>query len=199
MAGGGYGVTVRGLDELKVALKGTAGGVRDLRRAFRPMAETMERSVNRHLDMNVHYGGSGKDGAGHKALPKLSSTIQSGVTINGPWVKMERADLYVHEFGGTSFWYRSGGVPGLLRGANRRHANVTEAATRAGISGHAVYQKPRISNGRFLWNVGFRERSALGEQLQFGLAAVCNKHGLPYEMPGNPALGLSPQTWSRSA
>lgn len=197
MPGGGYGLTMPGLDELKAGLKGSAGGLRDLRSAFGYMAETMERNVRKNLSLSVHYSGSAKDGAAHKALPKLSSTIESGATINGPWVKMEREDLFLHEFGGKSFWSRAGS--GTLRSLNRRHESMLDAVARHGISGHVTYTKPRNETGNFIWNVGFRERTALGEQLHFGISTVCNKHGLPYEMPADPTLGIAKQTWSRAA
>lgn len=198
MPGGGYGINVQGLEELKSALKGSAGGLRDLRAAFGYMADTMNRSVHRHLAMSVHYGGSAKDGAGHKTLPKLASTIQSGATINGPWVQAGegRNDVFLHEFGGSSRWYRgeSGTLQTVVIGTSKRGHDITRV--RRASRGHVVYTKPRSRNGNFIWNVGFRERSALGEQLHFGLSQVCTMHGLPYEMPGDPALDLNIQTWS---
>lgn len=185
---GGYYIEVDGVDELKAGLKGSRGGLRDLRRAYGHVAETAGHDVRRRVPIGST---SSKDGGAHKALPRLVSTVEWGATINGPWVSAAREDVYLHEFGGTSFWYRGGG-PGLLRGANRRHANVLEAAGRAGIKGHAVYTKPRNQLGNFIWNVAYRLRHRIGEELHFGIGQVCQMHGLPYQIAADPTLDLSP-------
>lgn len=191
MPGGGFYITATGVDQLKAALKGSRGGIRDLRNVYRGMAETMGHDVQFRVPLGST---SSKDGGAHKSLPRLANTIEWGATIRGPWVKAEREDVYLHEFGGTSFWYRGSGA-GSLRGANRRHANVVEAASRAGISGHTVYTKPRNQLGNFIWNVAFRKRSALGDQLYSGIRTVCAAHGLDVELGGDLGLQVTPAAW----
>lgn len=193
MPGGGYGVSVQGIEELKAALKGSAGGLRDLRAAFEYMAETMGHNVRSHVPIG-HT--SPKDGGAHKSLPRLVNTVRTGASVNGPWVQMEREDLYLHEFGGASRWYRgsSGYLAPVTIGISKRGHDITRMK-RIG-NGHTVYTKPRTREGNFLWNVGFRERTELGEQLHFGLSTVCQKHNLPYEMPADPTLPLRPNNQS---
>lgn len=193
MPAGGYYVRVTGLDELKTALRGARGGMRDLRRVYGVMAETMGHDVQRRVPIGST---SSKDGGAHKSLPRLASTVQWGATVRGPWTSVDREDVYLHEFGGTSFWYRGQGGAGSLRGANRRHATVIEAASRSGISGHSVYTKPKTPLGNFIWNVGFRKRSELGEQLYFGIQAICAMHDLDVELDGNLGLDITPSMWA---
>lgn len=190
---GGYAIEAHGLDELKEGLRGSRGGLRDLRRAYAHIAET----AGHHVRARAPIGSaSAKDGAGHLPPGYLKASVRWGATINGPWVSAgadPEFPLTLQEFGGTSFWHRGG--RGAIRAANRGHAAITSLGISKG-AGHVVYKKPRNPLGYFIWNVGYRLRGPIGEQLHFGIGQVCRMHDLPYEMPASPALELTPQAWN---
>jgi hypothetical protein len=206
-----YSVQVQGLKELKDGLRGSRGGFRDLRSVYSDIASDAAEYVMNQIGRSVHYSGSSKDGAAHKALPKLVSTVDWGATVNGPWVFMEREDLFLQEFGGTSYWYSAAGMRGLIRqldtgGGRGRHKgksygpwaprDLTSIAARAGVGGHQVYTKPHDNYGRFIWNTPFRLRSPIGAALYTGISSVCEKHGIYVQMPADPSLDLTPNPWS---
>lgn len=208
---GGYSIEVHGLEELKDGLRGSRGGLRDLRRAYGHVAETAGHYVRARVPMG---SASSKDGAGSPPPGHTRSTVRWGATVNGPWVAAgdERTPIHLLEFGGTSYWYRGGGMRGLIRrldtagGRSYKHKQRTllprdlgSIAARYGVSGHVIYRKPRRPLGNFIWNVGYRLRSRIGEELHFGVGQVCAMHDLAYEMPGDPALDIQPQAWKRGA
>lgn len=206
MPTGDYYIDDTSLRELREALRESKGGLKDLRGAYRHIAEDAQGDVGRRTP----YGrNSPKDSRGHRSPGYLRSTVKSGATINGPWVSAGDArtpDIILHEFGGKSYWHRAGA--GAFRSVNRAHEAVsvlqrdsrgravTIGTSRVGTKGHIVYEKKRERRGYFIWNVAFRLRSRIGMRLHDEIGAVCRKHGLPYEMPGNPDIGVTPQTWT---
>ena len=106
---GGYAIEAHGLDELKEGLRGSRGGLRDLRRAYAHIAET----AGHHVRARAPIGSaSAKDGAGHLPPGYLKASVRWGATINGPWVSAgadPEFPLTLQEFGGTSFWQEDRG------------------------------------------------------------------------------------------
>lgn len=191
MPTGDFYIDARGLDEVVAALKASKGGAQDLRAAYRNIAEDAKRDVWRRAPVG---SASRKDGRGRRAY-HLRDTVRSGATIRGPWVSAGDAgtpDIFLHEFGGTSYWHRSGAR--AIRSTNRAHRSMLDAASRAGVKGHVVYKKPREPYGYFIWNVAYRLRSRIGRNIHENLSLVLGKHGIPYEMPANPDLGITPMS-----
>lgn len=207
-----YYIDAGSMDAVVVALKKSRGGTRDLRMAYRNIAEDAGRYVRAHAPV----GRSSKKDSRQHAIPgRTRRSVRYGSTINGPWVSAgdeSTPDIYLQEFGGTSYWYRGGGMHGQIRqfdtegGRSYKHKRRTlvardlgSIAKRYGLGGHVVYTKPRNRMGYFIWNVAFRLRSRIGENLQENLSLVLQKHGIPYEMPSNPELGIGPQLWEGAA
>ena len=190
MATGDYYIDASGLEEVARALEQSKGGIRDLRVAYRNIAEDAERYVRRHVPVGT---ASRKDGYAHGLPGGLRRSVTSGVARSGPWVSAgNRATpyIFVQEFGGASFWHRSGAR--AIRSQNRAHRSIAEVVERTGIRGHVVYKKARKPHGYFIWNVAYRLRSQIGRNLHENLSLVLERHGIPYEMPANPALGIQP-------
>ena len=79
MGYGAYTLVMTGNDELKAALRGSRNGFRDLRRTYAQIAEDAAQYVEAHVPRG---SASAKDGAAHKALPALHTTVTSGATVN---------------------------------------------------------------------------------------------------------------------
>lgn len=190
MPRGDFYIDARGLDELVAELKASKGGLRDLRAAWRNVAEDAERDVRRRAPVGSP---SAKDGRARRTH-HLRDTVRSGATIRGPWVSAGDAstpDIFLHEFGGTSYWYRGGA--GSIRAQNRAHRSIAETIARTGArGGHVVYTKRRQPRGYFIWNVAWRLRQRIGRDIHENLSLVLGKHGIPYEMPANPELDITP-------
>jgi hypothetical protein len=98
----------------------------------------------------------------------------------GAYVQAEAPYLFLQEFGGKSFWHRSGA--GSIRRANRGHRKMLDAAASQGVKGHVVYEKDRRRDGYFIWNVVFRLRHPIGEAYTSKLAEIADKNGLHLEI-----------------
>jgi len=211
VATGGYYIDAGSLDKVIIALKKSKGGVRDQRMAYRNIAEDAGHYVKAHapvyrgpVDPKTPYSPGRKAGRSSALPGGLRRSVKWGATIHGPWVSAGDEStpyIYVQEFGGTSFWHRQG--KGIIRAANRRHASYATMGEwglgQGGSSGHVIYKKERNRRGYFIWNVAYRLRSRIGEHLQENLSLVLQKHGIPYEMPANADIGITPQSWKGRA
>jgi len=175
---GGYYIEVDGADELKCALEGTASGIRDLSRAHREIGKMAGAYVKAHEPLPS--GGAGRAGHNRGTYDgMLQASTRGGGGKSGAYVQAAAPYLFVQEFGGTSFWHKSGA--GTLRAANRAHVKVTHAAAATGTRGHVIYKKPRRGAGYFIWNVAFRLRSRIGRQYMDDLERIGQSHGLGIE------------------
>lgn len=174
MAAGGYYIEASGLQELKEALRGVRGGLKDLRAVYQTLAAVVAEDITRRAPVGR---ASPKDSRVHLQPGYLRDTVRSGATVRGPWVSIgdERTGyLTIQEFGGASTWRR-------------------------GSSSHVIYVKPRQRRGYFVWNAPWRKRREIGETLYAGIGELCRRHGLPYDMPANPELGIPQSEWRGSS
>lgn len=194
MATGDYYIEAKGLDQLVESLVNVKGGLKDLRSAWQEIAEDAGHYVKAHAPVGSPHKHDSKT---HPAPGGLRDSVKWGAAAKrGPWVSAGNQDtpyLFVQEFGGKAFWSKSG--RGALRASNRAHRGALDAASRAGIKGHVIYEKARNRRGYFIWNTAYRLRTRIGKYTYEGIGNVCRKHGLPYEMPSNTTLDIPQQSW----
>jgi len=187
---GGYYIEMQGADELKRALLATERGMKDLSKVHRDIGKMAGQYVRAHEPLPSYD--QRKDGKGHLPAGWLQAHTKGGGGKAGAYVEASTQPanyLMIQEFGGTSFWHKSG--RGALRAANRAHRTNVEAASRAGIRGHTIYKKARNPRGYFLWNVVWRLRDPIGRMYTNELEAVAAKNDLPLEFTTSN-LGLEP-------
>lgn len=170
LSGGGYGITIEGLDKLEAALSKTASGMDQMGFVYARLAAIAFGDVRSRVP-EYHGMKPGKTGV-------LKDEVRPGHSNVASWVDMaDRSGvLMLQEFGGHSFWHGSG--HGAVRKLNYRHEGVVAAAGRYRIRGHLLYTKPRRKLGYFLWNVAFRRRAIMSDVLVKGVADVCKKNGI---------------------
>jgi hypothetical protein len=176
---GAYSLQLDGADELKRALQGTERGMRDLSSLHREIGRKAGEYVKAHQPIPSFYDNKR---AGKARLPDgyLQDHTKGGGGKTGAYVQAEAPYLFLQEFGGKSFWHRSGA--GSVRRANRGHRKMLDAAASQGVKGHVVYEKDRRRDGYFIWNVVFRLRRPIGEAYTSKLAEIADKNGLHLEI-----------------
>jgi hypothetical protein len=168
---GGWYVDQSELTEFTEALRETAGDIKDLTKVYREIGKKAGQYVKYHEPI---YGGPDK---GRHNTVHLQDRTKGGGGKGGAYASITKVDyLYVQEFGGTSFWHKSGA--GSLRKSNRAHKSYAQM----GAKGHVIYKKPRRSLGYFIWNVAFRMRTYIGETLCGGLVDIAAKHDIDMDI-----------------
>ena len=168
---GGFYIDAKGLKELQKGLEGTARGVKDLSRLYGEMG--------RHAGLYAMakepvYGGPAK---GRQVTIHLQDHTKGGGGKNA-WARVTGVPyLILQEFGGSSFWSRSGA--GSARAAKRAlHVKTHAALVKAGAKGHIIYRKPKRARGYFIFNVWYELRGYVGEKLTGGLRDIGEKNSL---------------------
>ena len=173
MARDGYGIQIKGLDELIKGMAGSSKDLKNLTRLSRDVAQMAGQDVRRRVPV---YHGT------RRGTPRgiLRAEVESGGNRRGAWVQMHDriGILILQEFGGTSFWHRSG------RGAIRSsfHEGAAAAAARAGVKGHVIYKKPHKKYGYFIWNVAYRLRYRLSKKYMQGIADIIKRNGIAVDL-----------------
>jgi hypothetical protein len=190
---GGFYVDKGGLDDLERALEQTASGLKDLHKVYRTIGRKAGLYVKTHEPI---YAGSKKDSKSHPPPGFMQSRTKGGGGKKGAYVAVSQVPyIYVQEFGGSSFWHRYGA------GFGRSLSRKVKASGYGSIKvdkGHIVYTKPRKPKGYFIWNVAWRLRSYIGEQLTNGIADISKKHGLAMSVKDRN-LGIEQKSWNRAA
>ena len=201
---GGYYIKLDGADELRRALEGTERGIKDLSRAHRTIGQELSRDVLRREPLSS----GGNNRAGHNRGTTdgyLQMHTKGGGGKTGAYVEAEAPYVYLQEFGGTSFWYSSGGMRGQVRafdtfgGTSYKHKmrkvpprDLASIAKRWGLSGHTVYTKPRNTWGYFIWNVAYRLRDRIGREYWRELQSIAARENINLEIASG-SLGLEPE------
>lgn len=199
MAVGEYYIDIdaSGLTELANALEQTAGGVKDLSKLYRTIGKKAEWYVKTHQPI---YTGSPKDSKTHPPPGFMQSRTKGGGG-KAAWVSVSKVDyLIMQEFGGASYWHRYGAGAGRAVARKVRPKGGYSGMTMTGSrgSGHIIYKKPRKKRGYFIWNVAYRLRSYIGEQLTTGILDIGAKHGLGMEVT-DKNLDIEQKNWNRAA
>lgn len=193
MATGAFYIDRSALDEFARRLTQVAGHSRDLSRLYRKIGKHAEAYV---IANEPVYAGSSKDSSTHKPPGYMQSQTKGGGGKRGAYVRISGVEyLSLQEFGGTSYWYRGGGMRGLIRqfdtegGRSYKHKHrkllprdLSSIAARYGLGGHTVYKVPRNPKGRFVWNVAYRIRGYIGITLCGGLQEISIKRGIEMEI-----------------
>jgi hypothetical protein len=191
---GGYWLELQGADELKLALKMTEHGMKDLGKAHRKIGKMAGEYVKGHEPLPSYD--TRKDGKAHMPLGWMQSHTKGGGGWAGGYVEVNTEPahyLMVQEFGGSSYWFR--GAAGSLR--DPHHSGVRQAVAghirvgRQMVRGHIIYKKARNPRGYFLWNVVWRLRDPIGRIYTEELEAIAERNSLPLEFMSSN-LGLEP-------
>lgn len=176
MAVGGYYIDAEGLDELRRALAETATGFKDMSKLYRAIGKRAELYVKTNSPM---YAGSPKDSRSHPPPGFMQSKTRGGGGKTA-YVSVSNVPyIFVQEFGGASFWHRSGAGAGR---AIKRAVRARSYSNMKMSGGHVIYKKPRRRRGYFIWNVAYRLRSFIGETFTEGLQEIAAKHGLAMDV-----------------
>lgn len=203
MATGGYYIEADTRAFIE-ALRGTEGGIKDLKAAYADMASWLKQDVGMFVPV---YGGQhsrakaesrSHDGASHPPPGNLKRTLEGGARQTGPWVSAGGAAARytnLQEWGGASVWRRGGArwSPTQKRG---RSTGAFTVSHKASTAAHVVYTKPRMRYGYFIWNAGYRNRRRLGRSFYEAISDVAAKHGIAIDVPANPDLDIKPQARS---
>ena len=155
-AGGGFYIDRSELDEFARNLESVAGNIKDLTKVYRTIGRYTGRYVEAHEPLPSYD--TSKNSSSHLPLGHLQSSTKGGGGKGGAWVTVKGVPyIFVQEFGGGVPWRR-------------------------GKHSHIIYSKPRRRLGYFLWNVGYRLRSYIGEELTEGLSDISRRYGISMDI-----------------